>query len=228
MPTPTGNENINGALITGQNICWDETHGYNRFQGTRELNPDVDCSYFVGYCLSQNGFNVSPGWYTGSMITDLSNYQGFAHYIWDSSFIWQNGDIAVYDEGGGAHGHTFFYAENILGYTSQTDPTIITLARARIEASGSRGHYINNDPNYPVPGDQDNGYGVHDEVWVHPFSDPDASHVWHIFRWNGATPPHPILTAEKIGIISKRKRVVVENPNMRGGWKDFYLIRKRK
>lgn len=192
MPTPTGNENMSGALTTGQGICWNENHGYYLRDGSGrgELNPDVDCSYFVGYCLQQNGFNVSPNWYTGSMITDLQNYQGFTHFIYDSSFTPMNGDIFVYDEidpdnPHQTRGHTFFVGENVLGYTSQTNPNLINLPLARIEASSSRGHYTDG---YPTPGDQDNGTGVHDEVWVHPFT-IDTSHVWHVFRWQGGTPP---------------------------------------
>ena len=201
-------ENLPGALQTGINICFDETHGYNRYAGTRELNPDTDCSYFVGYCLAQNGFNVNPGWYTGSMITDLSNYTGFAHYIWDSSFVWQHGDIAVYDEGGGAYGHTFFYAENVTGYVngyqgaSSCDGTIGNCAVAKIEASNNRGH--------PEPGDQDNGNGCHPEVWVHTFSglpvyqvdNGQGMHwpVWHVFRWGGTPPPPPPPTQHRQGL----------------------------
>lgn len=191
MPTPTGNENMSGALLTAQGICWNENHGYylrSLGHGLGCLNPDVDCSYFVGYCLQQNGFNVDPNWYTGSMITILNNYQGFSHYIYDSSFTPVNGDIFVYDEGGGLRGHTFFVGENVNGYTSQTNSTIINLPLARIEASSDRNH-IDPSTGLPIQGDQDNGYGVHDEVWVHSWSTPDPSHVWHVYRWNGGTPP---------------------------------------
>ena len=191
MPTPTGNENMAGALLTGQGICWNETHGYFLRDGVTqngELNPDVDCSYFVGYCLQQNGFNVSPSWYTGSMITELSNYAGFAHYMYDSSFTPVNGDIFVYDEGGGARGHTFFVAENVWGYT---DPTAIsnatgTLALARVEAQSSRADEGNPVANGDYPR---NGTGAYWEVWVHPWEAPSSAHTWHVFRWNGGTPP---------------------------------------
>ena len=207
MPTPTGNENMAGALLTGQGICWNENHGYylrSLGHGLGCLNPDVDCSYFVGYCLQQNGFDVSPSWYTGSMITDLSNYQGFSHYIYDSSFIPVNGDIFVYDEGGGARGHTFFVAENIAGYTSQSNPTITTLALAIVEASSSRNH-IDPDTDLPIPGDQDNGNGVHDEVWVHPWEAPSSSHTWHVFRWQGGTPPPTVRIPAWMMKRNKRK-----------------------
>lgn len=190
MPIPTGQENMAGALLTGQGICWNESHGYylRNGSGKGELNPDVDCSYFVGYCLAQNGFNVSPSWYTGSMITTLNDYTGFTHYIYDSSFTPMNGDIFVYDEGGGASGHTFFVAENINGYESQTSTNIVRLALARVEAANSRGH-IDPDTDEPIPGDQANNSGVHDEVWVHPWEAPSSSHTWHVFRWQGGTPP---------------------------------------
>ena len=194
MPIPTGQENMAGALLTGQGICWNESHGYylRNGSGKGELNPDVDCSYFVGYCLAQNGFNVSPSWYTGSMITTLNDYAGFTHYIYDSSFTPMNGDIFVYDEVDPdnpqqTRGHTFFVAENINGYESQTSTNIVRLALARVEASSSRGH-VDPDTNEPIPGDQANNSGVHDEVWVHPFS-IDTSHTWHVFRWQGGTPP---------------------------------------
>lgn len=190
MPIPTGQENMAGALLTGQGICWNENHGYylRNGSGKGELNPDVDCSYFVGYCLAQNGFNVSPSWYTGSMITTLNDYAGFTHYIYDSSFTPMNGDIFVYDEGGGARGHTFFVAENINGYESQTSTNIVRLALARVEAANDRGH-VDPDTDEPIPGDQANNSGVHDEVWVHPWEAPSSAHTWHVFRWQGGTPP---------------------------------------
>lgn len=180
-------EDLVGALRTAQQICWDETHGY--VMGA-DMNPDTDCSGFIGYALSQNGFNVNRRWSTTSMIPALQQYPGFTEYIYSSGFQWQHGDIAVYDEGGGANGHTFFYAENVIGYLSN-DPTngngnTGLIARARIEASSDRGR--------PQTGDQDNGHGMHPEVWVHPFSFSEGGHVWHIFRWQGAVPPVPPYT----------------------------------
>lgn len=185
MPTPTGNENLSGALTLGQSICWDETHGY--VMGA-DMNPDTDCSGFIGYCLSQNGFNVPRRWDTTTMIPTLQSYPGFTEIIWNPSTPLIHGDILVYDEGGGANGHTFFYAENVIGYTSNDpdlgDGTTGLLTRARIEASSNRGR--------PQTGDQDNGYGMHPEVWVHPYSAPSTSHVWHLFRWNQSPIPGDI------------------------------------
>ena len=203
-------EDLQGALTLGQLICWNESHGYYLRDGSGqgEMNPDVDCSYFVGYCLAQNGFNVSPSWYTGSMITTLSNYPGFSHYIWSPGFQWKHGDIAVYDEGGGARGHTFFYAENVTGYTDSTGRTNTTgiLSQARIEASSSRTHgysYADGDPG-TQPGDVNNpatsgdyprnGVGAYWEVWVHQYTDPSSSHTWHIFRWDAGPGPGPTPT----------------------------------
>lgn len=181
-------ENLTGALTLAQQICWDETHGY---VWGADMNPDTDCSGFVGYCLSQNGFNVPRRWDTSTMIPTLQAYTGFTEYIWQPGFQWQNGDIAVWNEWNPVtqinDGHTFFYAENVTGYVSNDptngDGTTGLLTQARIEASSNRGR--------PQTGDQDNGYGMHPEVWVHPFSFSDGGHTWHIFRWQGGTPPVP-------------------------------------
>ena len=185
MPTPTGNENLQGALTTGQQICWDETHGY--MMGA-DMNPDTDCSGFVGYCLAHNGFNVPQRWNTTSMIPTLQSYPGFIEFIWQPGFQWQHGDIAVYDEGGGQHGHTFFYVENINGYLDASwegasQNRIGALTRARMEAAGVHNH--------PETGDQANIFGAHTEVWIHNYSDPSTSHTWHVFRWQNAPPPPP-------------------------------------
>lgn len=155
------------------------------------MNPDTDCSGFVGYCLAHNGFNVNQRWDTSTMIPALQQYTGFTEYIWQPGFTWQHGDIAVWNEWNQQtqmnDGHTFFYAENVLGYVSNDptngDGTTGLLTQARIEASSDRGR--------PQTGDQDNGHGMHPEVWVHPFSFSDGGHTWHIFRWQGGTPPGP-------------------------------------
>ena len=198
-------EDLSGALTLAQQICWNETVGYTM---GGDMNPDTDCSGLVGYCLSQNGFSVNRRWDTGTMITALQNYPGFTEYIYSSGFQWQHGDIAVYDEGGGRYGHTFFYAENVLGYTDNTGRTNTTglLSTARIEASSSRtsGYsYADGDPG-TIPGDVNNpnttgdyprnGVGAYWEVWVHPFSFSEGGHVWHIFRWQAGPGPTPPTT----------------------------------
>lgn len=204
-------ENLTGALTLAQQICWNENVGY--VMGA-DMNPNTDCSGLIGYCLSQNGFNVPRRWNTTTMIPTLQAYTGFTEYIWQPGFQWQHGDIAVYDEGGGAKGHTFFYAENVTGYTDSTGRTNTTglLTRARIEASSSRtsGYsYADGDPG-TIPGDVNNpntsgdyprnGVGAYWEVWVHPFSDPSSGHTWHIFRWGGTPPPPPPSTKRHLPI----------------------------
>lgn len=196
MPTPTGNENLSQALTIAQSICWDETHGYTM---GADMDPDTDCSGFVGYALSHAGFNVPQRWDTTTMIPTLMTYPGFAHYIWYPGMQLQHGDIFVYDEGGGANGHTFFYAENVNGYTDDTANTDTTgmLSTARIEAASSR--------DQPHPGDQaKNGTGAHWEVWVHPYSAPSTSHTWHLFRWHGGAQPQ--LTPVQIAMFHKKNR----------------------
>ncbi len=201
MPTPTGNEDLNGALTMAQQICWDESHGYTI---GADMNPDTDCSGLVGYCLSHNGFNVPQRWDTTNMIPTLQNYAGFTEYIYDSSFVPQHGDIFVYDEGGGQYGHTFFYAENVSGYTDSTGrtATIGPLAHAKIEASSSRESGYEYPDRGTIPGDinnpdepgdhRRNNVGAYWEVWVHAYETLASSgHTWHVFRWQGETPPPP-------------------------------------
>jgi hypothetical protein len=191
MPTPTGNENLTGALTTGQGFCWDESIGYNRFE-TRYFNPNADCSSFVSNCLYQNGFNVIQYGNTMDLINQLSNYPGFTRYDWSTSFQMQHGDIVVYDNGqAGAEAHTFFYVENVYGYLDSNWRNASaarkgTLAHARMEASGTHGHDEN--------GDQDNGHGAHTEVWIHDYwFVPSQQYTYgpYVFRWQAAPGPIP-------------------------------------
>ncbi len=110
-------EDINAAINFGIAICNDETHGYI-MGASLQTSPDTDCSDFVWWCLKHNGFNVpATRWNTASMIPYLTNYEGFTKYDYTGDdFELQHGDILVYDEGGGTHGHTFFYAEQVIGY----------------------------------------------------------------------------------------------------------------
>lgn len=188
MPTPTGNEDLTGALTLGQQFCWNESIGYNMY-GTRYFNPNCDCSSFVSNCLYQNGFNVMQFGTTQDLIDQLSNYAGFTEVYHQPNFQWQHGDIMVYDDGGsGAAGHTFFYVENIYGYLdsnwrSASAARKGTLAQARMEASGTHDH--------PENGDQDNGHGAHTEVWIHNFYFDPGTHYIYVFRWGTAPGPIP-------------------------------------
>lgn len=209
---PIGSEDLAGALSLGASICWDEEHGY--VMGAN-MNPDTDCSGFIGYCLKNNGFNVDQRWNTTSMIPALMDYPGFQHFIYSDGFNWQHGDIAVYDEGGGINGHTFFYVENIRGYLSNDpingDGTTGILSRARMEASSDRGR--------SQTGDQDNGHGMHPEVWIHPFSFTPGGHTWHIFRWTGGSPSGGSMPP---WLMAKNSRYKVY-----GSYPDNYYIRYR-
>lgn len=178
-------EDINGAVEFGRLLTENEDIGYT-IGATLANSNETDCSDFIWWCLKNNGFNVpSSRWNTTTMIPYLQNYDGFTEYIYTLDFVWQHGDIAVYDEGGGVNGHTFFYAENIRGYATQTENVRTMLSRARVEASSNRGHAGNGDSQYE-------GYGAYWEVWTHLYSPPTSGHTWHVFRWNGEpVPPHP-------------------------------------
>lgn len=216
-------EDLNGAISQAMQICFDETHGY-KIGAT--MNPDTDCSGLIGYCLANHGFNVNPRWDTGDMITTLSNYAGFTHYVWSPNFVLQHGDIVVYDEGGGEYGHAFIYAQNIYGYLATDDENVDTnpcsssqgfLPQARIEASSSRKHWYPGTRD-PIPGDQANANGCHSEVWVHAYAPPSTSHVWHVFRWfDSPTPPLPISIEELLIISSrnKKRRGVIDYESIR-------------
>ena len=186
-------EDLTLALQVGQRLCWNESVGYflrgsEAGNNDGHLNPDVDCSYFVGYCLQQGGFNVSPDWYTGTMITTLRNYAGFTEHVYYPGMPLVHGDILVYDDGGGERGHTFFYVENIYGYLDSAWDTAIgtnkgIIAKGRMEAAGSHGHR--------EPGDQDNGHGAHTEVWIHSWYEPNSSYTWYVYRWHETPGPIP-------------------------------------
>ena len=186
---PTGFEDLNGALAQAQRICWDETVGY-RIGGN--MDPNTDCSGFIWQCLHDNMFDVGASRFdTTTQYAVLVN-AGFAPYIWGvDTTTPEHGDIFMYDEGGGANGHTFFYAKNIWGYKNgnlgweNCNGVIAQLSEAKIEASGTHNH--------PEDGDQDNGLGAHTEVWCHSFAGNDptyGNHTWYVFRW-GTTPPTP-------------------------------------
>lgn len=180
---------INDAIVSAINYAFDETIGYT-MGGT--FNPDTDCSGFVWQCLYDNGFNVGGSRFdTSNMGTVLEN-AGFTKYTYSSGFTLEHGDILMWDEYDPIlqqhNGHTFFYGKNCYGYTSNDptygDGTTGINAQARIEASSNRGR--------PAPGDQDNGYGMHPEVWSHPFSfNYSDGHTWYVYRYGGAPQPTP-------------------------------------
>ena len=180
---------INDAIVSAINYAFDETIGYTK-GGT--FNPDTDCSGFVWKCLYDNGFNVGGSRFDTSNMGTVLEAAGFTKYTYSSGFVLQHGDILMWDEYDPDlqqhNGHTFFYGENCYGYVSSDftngDGTTGTNAQARIEASSNRGH--------PEDGDQDNGHGMHPEVWSHPFSfNYSDGHTWYVYRYGGSPQPTP-------------------------------------
>lgn len=183
---------INDAIVSAINYAFDENIGYT-MGGT--FNPDTDCSGFVWQCLYDNGFNVGGSRFDTSSMGAVLEAAEFTKYTYSSGFQLQHGDILMWDEPDPDNppyhkGHTFFYGENCYGYTSSDftngDGTTGINAQARIEASSDRGR--------PAPGDQDNGHGMHPEVWSHPWTfDYTDGHTWYVYRYHGApVPPAPL------------------------------------
>ena len=180
---------INDVIVTAINYAFDETIGYTK---GGNFNPDTDCSGFVWQCLYDNGFNVGGSRFDTSNMGSVLENAGFTKYTYSSGFVLQHGDILMWDEYDPIlqqhNGHTFFYGENCYGYVSNDytngDGTTGTNAQARIEASSNRGR--------PAPGDQDNGQGMHPEVWSHPWSfNYSDGHTWYVYRYGGAPQPTP-------------------------------------
>lgn len=180
MPT-----DINSYITTAINYCFDETHGY---QIGGNMNPDTDCSGLIWQSLHDNGFDVGASRFDTSTMEAVLLSAGFTRYQYTNSFTLEHGDIVMYNEyidPQHYNGHAFIYAENVYAYThsnaSTGDGSTGTVAKARIEASSNRGR--------PAPGDQDNGYGCHPEVWSHTYTAPSSSHTWYVFRYQGQPGP---------------------------------------
>ena len=202
--------NLRAAINQGMSICWDETIGY-RLGGTAQSPSDgVDCSGFIGRCLSDaGGFNY-PSYHVGTinMKTPLQT-AGFT-IIPVTSLTWldQNiisGDIVVMNHLDMTGGHTFFYVEDIQAYTDYTadTDTVGLVHRAKVEASSTRGHTADGDH-------RKNGTGAYWEVWCHAFYelvsgyDPtDPNDEIYIARWPGGIGTLDILFMKKF-IIDRR------------------------
>lgn len=198
---------IHSAVAVAVQYCFDETIGYH-LGGT--FNPDTDCSGFIWQCLHDCAFNVGSSRFDTTNMGNVLRSAGFTEYRYTPSFVPQHGDIFMYDEGGGVRGHAFFYAENVQGYVNgyqdwdHCDGTVGLCARAKVEASSSRGVYYPGTET-PIPGDQDNGLGAHTEVWSHTYSSLiSGNHVWYVYRYGGAPQPTPTLDAT-ILLATKRK-----------------------
>lgn len=190
---------LNLALQQAQAICWDEGYGY-RLDGEADSYADgVDCSGLVWKTLHDNGFSVgSSRFATGNMGPVLVS-AGFTEIPYNSSYTPQHGDIVVSNHPGTdpvtdpPHGHTFYYAENVIGYTvaaswDQTPSTTGNCPKAKIEASGTRGH--------SGQGDHPNQYGAYTEVWVHNYNTFVSSEYLpgetKVYRLGGYIPPSPM------------------------------------
>lgn len=161
---------INLALILAQNYTWEQSHGYtNGGMGY----PDFDCSGFVGRCLYEAGFNY-PAFHVGTWnMTSLGDNRlvqaGFIElrHTALTPVTLQHGDIVVLNHTLTPVGHTFFYAENVFGYTDPEadSDNVAVCSRAKIEASSDRGEGASGDH-------KKNGTGAYWEVWTHNFYDP--------------------------------------------------------
>lgn len=175
--------NLSQALTLAQQWTWEEYRGYV-FGGMGYASDDYgfDCSGFVGRALHDSGFSY-PATHVGTLFMDSALLSaGFMKLPYSNNFVPEHGDIFVMNHG--SNGHTFFYAENVTGYTDPGARSNNTglLARAKIEASSSRtsGYsYADGDPG-TIPGDVNNpnttvdyprnGTGAHWEVWTHAYS----------------------------------------------------------
>ena len=187
--------NLSAAIAQAQAICWDETIGY-RMGGMAYSSADgVDCSGLIGRCLHDNGFNY-PSYHVGTadMVAnsmspvDALGAAGFTEIVVTSpSVTLQPGDIVVMNHLDWSGGHTFFYMENIQGYTDPgaDSANIGNVQHCKVEASSTRGHTADGDH-------RKNGTGAYWEVWVHAYSslfngyDPtDPGDQIVIARWPG-------------------------------------------
>lgn len=207
---------IAGALISAQAFCWDESIGYTM---GGNMNPDTDCSGLVWQALHDNGFNVGSSRFDTTTMGSILRAAGFTEYRYSSSFQPQPGDIFMYDEGGLNRGHTFFYAENVRGYSdpSGRSNAISILPHAKIEASSSReSGYQYPDPgtqpgdvnNPDAPGDHPrNGTGAYWEVWVHAYDSlVYGSHTWYVYRYGGGPEPPIPIDIEKVLLFKFNKK----------------------
>lgn len=193
--------NIQDALNLAQAWTWDQSIGYEFGGMGPGYNTGFDCSGFVGRALHDSGFYY-PATHIGTLYMDASLLSaGFMKLPYSSAFVPQHGDIFVMNHG--SSGHTFFYAENVLGYTDSSGRTATTglVSKAKIEASSSRtsGYsYADGDPG-TIPGDVNNpnttvdyprnGVGACWEVWTHAYAllvnrntYPNDSDTW-VYRY---------------------------------------------
>ena len=190
------NGNLTAAINEAIRMCWDETIGYT-FGG--DGNPDsngYDCSAFVIRSLYRAGFSVpSTRVGTGVMGQQVLVPAGFTELSFTTGMQMQSGDIVVINDG--SYGHTYFYVENVYGYSdypqgsspdyaSNVTLTFANLPYAKVEAYSSLGR--------PQAGYNPNSHGAHCEVWVHRLNTtyinnghPDST--VKVYRWSSPYDP---------------------------------------
>ena len=182
---------LSAAINQAISICWDETIGYNLGGMARSAAEGVDCSGLIGRCLSDaGGFNY-PTYHVGTINMKTPLIAAGFQIIPVTSVLQtpQAGDIVVMNHLDLTGGHTYFYMENIQGYTDPgaDSDTVGNVPYCKVEASSSRGHTGQGDS-------RKNGTGAYWEVWAHAFYptaiyggyDPtDPNDEIYIARWPG-------------------------------------------
>lgn len=150
--------NILAALNEAKRLANDDTHGYSMSQ---RLGPDYDCSSFIAHILNVGGGNIDPNMSTVTELAELTA-AGFIEISINEPA--QIGDVYFYDEGGGAHGHTFI----IYDHTRY------------VHASSSKDH--------PETGDQSqtitDGYDYTGEICFGYLPYDFSRHTWHHLRYS--------------------------------------------
>lgn len=199
---PSGN--LRAAIDQAMAICWNENYGYNMGGMARSYAEGVDCSGLVGRVLSDNGFNY-PSTHVGTMyMKSYLRTAGFDIYYPTSLSDLNNkikpGDIVVMNHLDWTGGHTFFYMEKIRAYTDYTanSANIGTVAKAKVEASSSRGETAQGDH-------RKNGTGAYWEVWCHAYwelvtgySFTDSGDEIYLAHWPPGLEGIPILVMKHI------------------------------
>lgn len=203
--------NLQGAIDQAQAICWNESIGYNLGGMAHSSAEGVDCSGLVGRVLHDNGFNY-PSYHVGTINMGAAlRTAGFQELQYNDHFQPEAGDIFVMNHLDMTGGHTFFYMENIRGYTDYTanSANIGMLSRCKVEASSTRGH--------TAPGDsRRNGTGAYWEVWVHAYYELVTGYDWRdpgdsvkVYRWPGGLGQNDIFTGLAALLLFKRKRGII-------------------
>lgn len=201
---------LNAAINQAISICWDETIGY-RLGGMAQSSSDgVDCSGLIGRCLSDAGGFTYPSTHVGTInMKPALQLAGFTIIPVTTVVQYpQDGDIVVMNHLDLTGGHTFFYRENIQGYTDPSaDSDAVGLVQyCKVEASSDRGHSGDGDS-------RKNGTGAYWEIWVHAFSslyggyDPtDPNDEIYFARWPGGL--HRLELWQMKKIIERNRKII--------------------